>query len=236
MSDVSVNEQAEAGVVSAIAQDEIIRQKVRDELAAVKAEGSKTWRFVNSSFGLWVLSSVLLSGVVFIYSEYSAYRTEQRAEVARVSNLRAEISYRLDTNLIGKIFDAAGQADGPPTFLHVAVLCLPANQFGVAQGQDLFPQNLGGVQPLSTVPASQSREIEESVLAGRFIYPEFRDRSIFSLIWELHRSEVDPKQKDLIQSAMDAISDLRRDAALGTTTKPAVEYLVPVNEMIASWN
>jgi hypothetical protein len=185
MSDPISEEQGEAAMILATTQDEIIRQKVRDELAAAKAEGSKIWKFVNSSFGLWLLSSVLLSGVVFAYSEYTAFRTEQRAEVARVSNLRAEISYRLDTNLIGKIFDAAGQASGPPTSFHVAVLCLPANQLGVGPGQGLFPAGTGGTQPILSSSVSQPGELDESILAGRFIYPEFRDRSIFSLIWEL---------------------------------------------------
>jgi hypothetical protein len=52
---------------------------------------------------------------------------------------------------------------------------------------------------------------------------------------KLHRAEDDPTQKALISSAMDAISDLRRDAALGIDTKPAIEYLIPVDVMIASW-
>ena len=100
----------------------------------------------------------------------------------------------------------------------------------------MFPPRLGGSVQESSLSSNQTGDIEESVLAGRFIYPEFRDRSIFSLIWELLRAEDDPEQKRLIQSAMNSISDLRRDAALGNTTKPALEYLAKVDEMIASWN
>ena len=118
----------------------------------------------------------------------------------------------------------------------MAVLCLPADQFGSVATS-------GGVQisqipNLSLQPASlsSSEQVEKSLLAGRFIHTEFRNRSIFSLVWELQQRESDPDQAELINGALEAISSLRRDALSGQGTKPALEYLEPVEAMIASWN
>jgi hypothetical protein len=53
------------------------------------------WKFLNSSFGLWVLSSVVLSGSIFLYKSYSLRLENLRATEDRISKLNTEVSYRL---------------------------------------------------------------------------------------------------------------------------------------------
>lgn len=219
-----------------ITHDEIIRNKVRAEISKQKDQSSNLWKFLNSSFGIWILSSILLSGLTLLYTNYSAFKVEQTQAQARLFALKDEISYRLDSDLVTKIFDASGQGSTSPQIFHVAVLCLPADQFGAIATS-------GGIQA-SAVPnfslqptlVSSNEQVEKSLLAGRFIHTEFRNRSIFSLVWELQQREDNPAQVEMINNALEAISSLRRDALSGSGTKPALEYLEPVEAMIESWN
>lgn len=233
--------EAERGAINvraefrSLAEDEFVRQRIRDEIANQNKPKPSLWTFLNSSFALWFLSSVALSGIVFVYSEYDEVRSEQRKSAARISALKDEIGYRLDSDLVKKIFDASGQGGEPPKTFHVAVLCLPSDQFGAPRdlGGLPAPNSLGAVSLPTNI--SNSENIEKSLLAGRFIHTEFRDRSIFSLIWELQKREKDPAQVKLIADALSAISELRRDALSGAGSKSAVSYLMPVETLIASW-
>ena len=99
----------ESSDILAITHDEVIRSKVRAEISNQTGQGSNLWKFLNSSFGIWILSSILLSGLTFLYTNYSAFKVEQTQAQARLSDLKDEISYRLDSDLVAKIFDASGQ-------------------------------------------------------------------------------------------------------------------------------
>ncbi|UII20846.1 hypothetical protein [Fulvivirga ligni] len=51
-----------------IKAEEIFRNEVRKELEQGK-KNSKFWVFLNSSFGIFILSSVLIGGLSFGYKE-----------------------------------------------------------------------------------------------------------------------------------------------------------------------
>jgi hypothetical protein len=66
-----------------------------DDLAK-SAETSTTgrlWRFVNSSFGLWLLSSVMLGSLGFLYGYVQDTRHTKRDAQERLSRLRFEIKH-----------------------------------------------------------------------------------------------------------------------------------------------
>jgi hypothetical protein len=53
-----------------IRKEEIFRAEVRERLAADAARGaSRLWKFVNTSFGVWFLSAVVLGGLSWLLSE-----------------------------------------------------------------------------------------------------------------------------------------------------------------------
>jgi hypothetical protein len=56
---------------------------------------SGIWNFVNSSFGLWFLSSVLLSTAVFLYQNWQDDRHQREITTQRVEQLNLEIAGRL---------------------------------------------------------------------------------------------------------------------------------------------
>lgn len=225
-------------------EDEILREKVRAELARGKDSHRPLWKFLNSSFGIWLLSSVMLSGLAFVYTEYQQQQAALRFEENRITSLREEIAYRLDQDLVQITFDQSSF----PSFLDVAVWCLPSGHFTSNSGSELdsflVTQNVGGAVPnqgsLGTQSAGDSTEIAESMakslLAGRFIHEAYRDRSIFSLIWELKKVEDDPAQIALISEALDSISSMRRAAFGNDTSRPTSFYLVSVASMTNSWS
>ena len=213
---------------TALIDDELIRHKVRQEIERQTKGGPSLWKVINSSFVLWMLSSVVLSLAVWGYSTYDARRQAERAALQRLGSLREEIAYRLDSDLVGTLFDAGGAANSR----HVAILCLPSDQFGTTGSAGLL-QLSGAGGPI----ISADQEIEKALLAGRFIHTEFRDRSIFSLLWELKKKETDPTQVNLLQAALSSISEMRSDALSGLgTPKVATSYLLPVEALIATWD
>lgn len=225
-------------------EDEILREKVRAELARGSGSKRPLWKFVNSSFGIWLLSSVMLSGLAFAYTEYQQQQAALRFEENRIISLREEIAYRLDQDLVQITFDQSSF----PSLLDVAVWCLPSGHFTSNSGTELdsflLTQNAGVVVPtqgdLNIQSAGDPSEIAESVakslLAGRFIHEAYRDRSIFSLIWELKEVEDDPAQIALISVALQSISSMRRAAFGNDTSQPTSHYLVPVASMTNSWS
>src|SRR5471030_882538 len=93
-----------------IRQEEVFRLEIKKalsvtELTETSGNLSKLWEFLNSTFGIWLLSSVLLAGGVHWYEERRAdLRKEeiinkQVAEEARQSKeiyerITLEISFR----------------------------------------------------------------------------------------------------------------------------------------------
>src|SRR6267378_1306453 len=53
------------------------------------------WAFFNSSLGLWFLSSVLLSTVVYMYQVWQQDRQQQEMTTQKIENLNLEIAGRV---------------------------------------------------------------------------------------------------------------------------------------------
>ena len=78
-----------------IREEEIFRCEVRTELEKRDAATSMTgslWGFVNSAFGLWLLSSVMLGSLGFLYGYVQDTRHTRRDAQERLSRLRFEIT------------------------------------------------------------------------------------------------------------------------------------------------
>ncbi len=78
-----------------IREEEIFRREVRAELekrGAVTSRTGSLWGFVNSSFGLWLLSSVMLGSLGFLYGYVQDTRHTKRDAQERLSRLRFEIT------------------------------------------------------------------------------------------------------------------------------------------------
>jgi hypothetical protein len=51
---------------------------------------SPVWGFLNSAFGLWLLSSVLLSFAVYVFQQWQDYRHEQQSAIEKQERINVE--------------------------------------------------------------------------------------------------------------------------------------------------
>lgn len=79
--------------------EEAYRQKVREELRdgdpRAQQMKQRVWQLLNSAFGLFLMSSVLISGLSWGYTQWVEARNEQSELGERIRKLDLEIAYRL---------------------------------------------------------------------------------------------------------------------------------------------
>ncbi|PSR56069.1 hypothetical protein AHMF7605_22485 [Adhaeribacter arboris] len=83
-----------------IRQEEIYRQEIRLDLDKQQEtinfkKWAGWWKFVNTSFGIWLLSSVIVGAITFLYSENQKKYTEESKKQAQIDRLSTEITSRL---------------------------------------------------------------------------------------------------------------------------------------------
>ena len=79
--------------------EELYRQEVRRELSDAADTGSRLWKALNSSFGLWLLSALFISGLGTLYTSCQTARERESAKTRDIERLDLEISYRFSNVL-----------------------------------------------------------------------------------------------------------------------------------------
>jgi FlaG/FlaF family flagellin (archaellin) len=85
-----------------IRAEEIFRYEVRREIEARRPKdsgGKRLWSLVNSTFGVWLLSSVVLGGLTFAYTTYQQQSAEKMRKAQAERRLKEEISGRVSNGL-----------------------------------------------------------------------------------------------------------------------------------------
>ncbi|TAE79081.1 MAG: hypothetical protein EAY81_11710 [Bacteroidetes bacterium] len=77
-----------------IQAEEIYRLEVRNSSELGQAE-SKLWSFLNSNFGMLLISSFFLSGISFIYTAYTSSQDATTQQQAAVFKLTHELNHRI---------------------------------------------------------------------------------------------------------------------------------------------
>ncbi len=146
-----------------IRAEEVFRREVHKNLEATKpllSGRQKLWSWLNSAFGLWLLSSVVLTGLTTAYTSYRNQREQQLK--------KEEIEKHLDTEIGGRMLEAL---KGLAIFLA-----------SIRNGKLGAPKDIYGavVQYLdnSYIYDSDNRQ-------DLSIYPEFRKQNFQSLLIEL---------------------------------------------------
>lgn len=75
--------------------EEIFREEVRKSLAPKERSEQKLLAFLNSSFGIWLLSSVVLATFTAAWSYGSTERQRHKVREERISKIQTELSYRI---------------------------------------------------------------------------------------------------------------------------------------------
>jgi hypothetical protein len=79
-----------------ICADEVLRARVRHKIqASQRSKKLGLWTFLNSSFGIFLMSSIGLSGLTFVFSSWYQGRERAKETKENTSRLDAEITYRL---------------------------------------------------------------------------------------------------------------------------------------------
>lgn len=88
-----------------IRTEELYRETVRRELEAQNppaAHPSRFWKFLNSSLGIWFLSTCMLGGATFGFTAFSETQKASREKLISINRLDTEITARLNAVHITK--------------------------------------------------------------------------------------------------------------------------------------
>lgn len=163
--------------------EETFRIEVRKSLEQKekKTFWQKVWNFFNSSFGLWLLSTVVVGLIVSLYSDFRVERdiTSRNAETMR--KLTTEVSDRLQK-------------------FKSSLLELPSVDYNSYRFTELAHM-IDGTGVIDQGSASPERPI--------FVFPEYKDRTMQSLLYEMERLTKDKKQAATIKEGRIIISRIQ---------------------------
>ena len=175
---------------------EELRETVRSELLLLvgklqKRQKRRWLEFLNSGFGLWILSSLVLGGLTFAYSKMSAIQAAEEGRRARLDRLETEIELRFE-KVIGKIEylqrKRGAALDRPDdTGLRIIV--------EVSSDNALTPDDAGGL--FSKPNEDQQFQIE---------FKDYTIRSLFAEAFFLARGK---RARSTMQSSLDQLDQAR---------------------------
>jgi hypothetical protein len=183
--------------------EEVYRHEIRQALARKPSNTSSAnlSTFLNSAFGLWVLSAIFLSGLGTAYKSWESQRERERAaETQRQADLRAravvvervdrEISYRLS-----QILTALALIDQKWRLSHVFVIT-------PGQGPNPF-EDVEDYETLASRPTATASLLKHNPdeLEGHMqsLYPEYASYTLLALFAELDRT-VPPSERAILDS------------------------------------
>jgi hypothetical protein len=154
-----------------------------------KTPGGKVWMFLNSSFGLWVLSSVVLAWITKAYSTRQAAKIESLKRAESAKRLDTEIAYRVAMALDGNRINEARLESSPTT---------PQGIYQVAYNylENFFIQG-----------PENNRDFS--------VFPEFRERTFRALILEL-MTLVEAEEVPDLKEALEAYEELSEGGDIGS--------------------
>lgn len=205
-----------------ILEQEIFRKAIREELSPPepKSKKERAWEILNSNFGMWLLSAVLISGLGTLYTRHQTTIDEarrsaeaERAESRRLSELRdrlrLEISFRLSSALSR------------------------LNEIDKTQNRSAVEDRRKSIQralaPLA-FPASDSAPP---------LFPEFKAFSGIALIAELRRHVPDGEKrvlKKILANTAGSVAEAYSEQAIGERTASEVGALLLKRMRDPAWD
>lgn len=163
--------------------EEIFRIEVRKSLEQQekKTFWQKVWKLVNSTFGLWLLSTVVVGLVVSFYSDFRVERDIDSKNVETMRKQSTEVSGRLQK-------------------FRTSLLELPSDEYHSYRYTELAHM-IDGTGVIDQGSASPERPI--------FVFPEYKDRTMQSLLYEMEGLTKDKKQAATIKDGRIIISRIQ---------------------------
>jgi len=179
--------------------EETFRYEVRKSLE--KKEEKKFGRmvldFFNSAFGLWLLSTVVVGLIVSLYSNIKTKNEIAATNTETMRKLTTEISGRLQV-------------------FKISLSQLPVEQYYEYSYKQLAHM-IDGTGIIDKGSASQDRPI--------FIFPEFQDRTLQSLLFEMERLTKNETQATVIREGRTTIGRIKNTLmTMEGRPNPDVDY------------
>lgn len=76
-------------------EEEMFREEVRRELEQQRVKKSELWEFVNSSFGIWLLSTIVVGAATLGYTKWQEKKEHEQAFSQALGMSKTEIGYRI---------------------------------------------------------------------------------------------------------------------------------------------
>jgi hypothetical protein len=90
--------------IARIKEEEMVRIEIRNQLVKSTEKNTGLWHFLNSTFGLWLLSAVFISGAGALFTLYQQRTAVQQRERDTIERLDFELGYRLSQTLV-RLYD-----------------------------------------------------------------------------------------------------------------------------------
>lgn len=218
-----------------IYQEEVYRREVSEQLAKTNPpktkESVKLWAFINSSFFLWFLSSVILGIVSFSYAKWDKQRElerEQREKAALAERENIQIARKLDSEISSRLnYFALSQN------IYIEVKISIEVENGLIEMSEAKLEEEPEEKPKYVLDGPLSEEgimsLDDPNATGYKVnvYPEYANRNLRSLLLELmevvppqEKNEIDLAYKRSVESQYIFLSALKRIRELKKAGKP----------------
>ncbi len=187
-----------------------IREVVRSEVARLACkidprDKKGLWTFLNSSLGLWLLSSVFLSGLTFVYSAVSTAKRIESERIERLSRVDSELELRFQPIMVTI-----------ETFRVRRSQASSENKRKHSELQMLAKQAGGALTNLVTIESSRDRLTAEETRPLFFVPDkdepyqiEFRNHTVSSLFAEGYQLSKERREKAAIRAALQCLQAAR---------------------------
>lgn len=143
--------------------EEVYRQEVKKSFEENKSKkSSRIVTFLNTSLGIFILSTIFVSLFSWLYKEYSSYKMENDQKRVSLEKLKVEIPYRI-------------------SYLKKA-------------NQHLFEKEFAQIFFMTSG-------------MGRYIFPEYENRTSFSLIYEYSKKTPNKEKGGILLSSFEKVYD-----------------------------
>lgn len=200
-----------------IKNEEVFREEIKKSLTPPKSSLRKTIDFFNTSLGSWILTSLLIGVVTFTYNYFTDRNQKIKEKEASVQKINLELESRffqfqsLLESLESLRNENNPQSDASGGF-----------ELGNSRLMQTFIQT--GIYD-TWITFKNGRQNEFLSIQ----YPEFKDRSIISLLSELIEKTDDEKQKsDLNEIRKYIIKDLLFNTRESRSMYPTKEQITAV--------
>lgn len=161
--------------------EERYRWEVRERLAPTVPPRDKIWRLLNSAFTLWLLSTVVVGSIAFMFERWDRRREATRlvaAENAARENQRRNTAQNLDAEVSSRLSYVNHVLTTPEIYAH---------------------EERRAEQLVNALMALELPSLSEYPVG---VFPEYANRNFQSLLWELLQNVPD-SDKTSLQTALE---------------------------------